>query len=779
MDRIRVLLVEDDIIDQMAFKRLVKSKDLPYDYQIADSVAKAIDLLKNNSYDIVITDFNLGDGTAFDIFDSIIDTPFIFSTGAGDEEVAVKAMQAGAFHYQIKDPGRNYLTVLPTTIIKAIKLKNIEKEQLKAEKALRESEERYRTLQSNIPVGIYRSTHDGTFVSANPAMVKMLGYSSEKELLSIPVVNIYAFSDQRKDFVQEIDKYNTISDYEIQLKRKDGTIFWVTTNAKAVKDDNGEKIHFDGMIEDITERKEAQIKLQESEEWNRAILEAVPDTIFVLDKEGTFISYKADYESRLPVQPDRIVGKKIAELFPEALSKPAMKNLSITLKTGIVQKFEYELTFPEKDENKMFEARMSLSAKDQVLMLVRDITERKKAEEKINSLYNALLDELEMASSVQQYLLPPWLSIEGDMIFSSTYKPSSKIGGDLFDIIPISDSRYIVYVGDISGHGVQAALMMTAVKSIVNMIIENEKSNLQPYYIIDRMNKILTKELFKNNYITIMLCLVDLEKSEIHYFNAGHPPLIEFDVTTGKTNIRKEKGSIPVGWKAKYKYEQEDEDVVKFDENKIYLLYTDGIFECENQDKEQLGINGFTDFIEKYTDAQNCLTLPHKFKQKLTDLQYDISMDDFTLLAFQKNCLNQKKQFRKIFKITSLLQNTGPIGTECEQIVMKYFDDNKYAAKVELVVNEFLNNIMEHGLQLKKDTLIAFQIAVSDIVTLTFWDKGLEWSIPEKKEGKDAFASEDKFRGLGMQIIYSLVSEISRNRYDEINETVLIFKPEE
>ena len=87
----KVLLVENDKLDQKAFQRLVKNKELPYDCTIAGSVSEAQSILRADRFDIVITDYSLGDGTAFDILDLLKDTPVILVTGVGDEEIVVKA----------------------------------------------------------------------------------------------------------------------------------------------------------------------------------------------------------------------------------------------------------------------------------------------------------------------------------------------------------------------------------------------------------------------------------------------------------------------------------------------------------------------------------------------------------------------------------------------------------------------------------------------------------------------------------------------------------------
>lgn len=124
----KVLLIEDDNGDQVAFKRLVEDENLPYDYTIAGSVSEASSMLSNDRFDIVIVDYLLGDGTAFDVFDSVTDTPTIFTTGMGNEELAVKAMKAGTYDYLIKDPDRHYLGILPKIIKNAISHKKAEQE---------------------------------------------------------------------------------------------------------------------------------------------------------------------------------------------------------------------------------------------------------------------------------------------------------------------------------------------------------------------------------------------------------------------------------------------------------------------------------------------------------------------------------------------------------------------------------------------------------------------------------------------------------------------------
>ncbi len=136
----KILYVEDDQIDQMAFAMYAKDHDLPYDYKFAGSVFAAKDLLKQENFEIVIADYSLGDGNAFEIFEHVSNhAPIIFVTSANDLNLAVKALKTGAYDYLVKDMERDYLGLLPLVIKKAIAHKKAEDELIKAKLQVEES----------------------------------------------------------------------------------------------------------------------------------------------------------------------------------------------------------------------------------------------------------------------------------------------------------------------------------------------------------------------------------------------------------------------------------------------------------------------------------------------------------------------------------------------------------------------------------------------------------------------------------------------------------------
>ncbi|MFX1511913.1 MAG: response regulator [Promethearchaeota archaeon] len=114
--KIKVLLVEDEEGDQFAFEDMVKGKNLPYSWRIASSVAETKNILAKQRFDVIIADYLLTDGTCFELFELFEDAPIIFVTGAGNENVAVKAMKAGVYDYVVKDQSYKYLEDFPVTI---------------------------------------------------------------------------------------------------------------------------------------------------------------------------------------------------------------------------------------------------------------------------------------------------------------------------------------------------------------------------------------------------------------------------------------------------------------------------------------------------------------------------------------------------------------------------------------------------------------------------------------------------------------------------------------
>ncbi len=131
----------------------------------------------------------------------------------------------------------------------------------KMETALKESEAQYQSLFNSVPVGIYRTTPDGQILDANPALVEMLGFEKKEELLKHKASEFYVNTDARNRWKDLVRQKEVVRGFEAQLHRRDGERIWVEMNSRAIRDANSEINCYEGTMEDITERKKANIEL--------------------------------------------------------------------------------------------------------------------------------------------------------------------------------------------------------------------------------------------------------------------------------------------------------------------------------------------------------------------------------------------------------------------------------------------------------------------------------------------------------------------------------------
>ncbi len=143
------------------------------------------------------------------------------------------------------------------------------------EVALRESEMRYRSLFDEVPVALYRTTASGRFLEANPAMVRMTGYASCEELLSVNAFELYVNPGDRTRWQALMEEKEIVADFEFRVRRRDGSAIWVRNSARAFKDENGKVTCFEGSLEDITLRKMAHDALERANEELRARLDEI------------------------------------------------------------------------------------------------------------------------------------------------------------------------------------------------------------------------------------------------------------------------------------------------------------------------------------------------------------------------------------------------------------------------------------------------------------------------------------------------------------------------
>ncbi len=261
-EQICLLLIEDDHVDQLAFKRHVESEKLPYLFEMVQSLSEAKAVIASKHFDIIISDYHLGDGTAFDVSEIAKGTPLIIITGVGNEEIAVKALKSGAYDYIVKDADRNYLRVLPLTIQKAV-AGNIADRQMKM------------LLHAimHINDSVYITDVSGMIRFTNTAFCDTYGYTSD-ELFGMPASLL---GEEGKDG-------------ECLHRRKDGTGFFVSVSRSIVKDQKGDVTAIVAVARDTTERKRAEEALRASEEKYKQFFYDDLSGAFIAKPDGRLLS---------------------------------------------------------------------------------------------------------------------------------------------------------------------------------------------------------------------------------------------------------------------------------------------------------------------------------------------------------------------------------------------------------------------------------------------------------------------------------------------------------
>jgi PAS domain S-box-containing protein len=263
---LRVLLVEDSEDDALLLIMSLRRGGYDPTWERVDTAATMEAALDGRGWDLVISDhgmpaFNSSAALALLRRKGFVDLPFIIVSGQIGEDAAVAAMKAGAHDYLMKDN----LARLNSAIERELREADVRRER-------RRAEEKYRSIFENAVEGIFQSTVDGQFVTANPAMARMLGYESPEELLgAISDIRdqLYVEPERRDDFYKLALRDGFVSGFEVRMIRKDGNLVWASANARAIYDADGSILGYEGTVEDITERKRAEEALREIREAER------------------------------------------------------------------------------------------------------------------------------------------------------------------------------------------------------------------------------------------------------------------------------------------------------------------------------------------------------------------------------------------------------------------------------------------------------------------------------------------------------------------------------
>ncbi|GMR12623.1 MAG: hypothetical protein BMS9Abin29_0813 [Gemmatimonadota bacterium] len=265
----------------------------------------------------------------------------------------------------------------------------------RAESALRDSEQRYRKLFEDSRHAIYLTTRDGFLIDANPAALRLFGVTDE-EASHMDARELYVDPAERERFQEEVEKTGAVMDYPVRLRSKDGREMECVLTSTVRRDSEGGVLGYQGIIDDVTERRETERALRESEAKFRSLIENASDTITVLDATGLITYESPSLERVLGYRPEDLIGRNVFEYVHTEDAADALGRFQHLLSTPD-QVTTLELRFRHKDgtwrildivgRNLLHDEKVR-----GIIVNARDVSERKRAEARL--LHNAFHDKL-------------------------------------------------------------------------------------------------------------------------------------------------------------------------------------------------------------------------------------------------------------------------------------------------------------------------------------------------------------------------------------------------
>lgn len=266
-----------------------------------------------------------------------------------------------------------------------------------AEDTLKESEEHFRAMFENTSIGFYRTTPEGKILYANPALVSILKYKSFEELARRNLkTHPFDMNIARTDILKLIDSKGFMKGYEATWKVNDDSIIYIRENTKAFSDKQGKVLYYEGTIEDITERKEAELLLKESEAKYRTLIDNIQEGVFMLDA-GKIIFANKSFAKIIGYREDEVIGQKFTRFVaPEHVEM--VENYYLDGLKGDSGPREYEFKALHKDGHTRIDVRIVANIilyekKPVALGTVKDISENKK-----------ILEQLELREKYYRHL---------------------------------------------------------------------------------------------------------------------------------------------------------------------------------------------------------------------------------------------------------------------------------------------------------------------------------------------------------------------------------------
>ncbi len=618
---------------------------------------------------------SLNNSSENDYYDSQVKVPVLMITGLEDQESVDRAFAAGATDYVTKPIHPPVLRQRLRHLLEASS----------AEKALRDSEKKYRLVVNNLKEVIFQTNTEGQLIFLNSAWQEITGFSIKESL-----------GKNFLDFIHPSDRewytaYNSIligssniqesaSDcrYQLRYLHQNGSIGWIEIYASSILTTEKNPIGISGTLNDITELKRQELYQKAEYSVTRVLAEsdslkeATPKIIRAICKSldweigelwsinyqknilepvaiwytsvNDFIEFETVTQSiafKFGVGLPGIVWKSNEPLWiNDLVADSRWQRVSIAAKIGLKSGFAVPINSGEEQLGVMtfFSRDTKYHDADLLKFMVTigsqigQFIKRKQAEEESQKWTLILQSELEQAAQYVRSLLPS--SITGEVNTEQIFIPSTQLGGDIFDYYWLDDQHLVIYLVDVAGHGVRSALLSVSVLNLLRTQSLSNTNFYEPASVFTELNRVFQMdEENGENYFTIWYGVYNSINRRLVYSCAGHPPAIFLTPSSDNISVQQlSTDNIAIGLLTNMDFEQDS--CILPPGSQLYV-FSDGVYEISQENGKIWGLDALIELLKHHQNYDLALDNILKDIQKLNNEQ--VLEDDFSLLRLTVN----------------------------------------------------------------------------------------------------------------------------------------------
>jgi PAS domain S-box-containing protein len=485
----------------------------------------------------------------------------------------------------------------------------------------------FEKLFNSAPEAISLQDDREIVIDINEEFTKLFGYTRE-EAMGKPINDLVLpkkIEDDASNFLDNMPQCNLV-DVDSKRRRKDGTLVDVSILCAPIVHD-GQQMGAYAMYRDITDRIKTEEELRIEKTYFESLFNSAPEAIVLHDDNDIVVNINDEFTRMFGYSREEAIGKPINDLVAsEEFKEHAAENSRMVING---QRTDNDSTRKRKDGS-LFDvwiigAPIIHNDKQMgVYAIYRDITERKKDEEaRIRSL-----EEARMARNIQINLLPKSNpQIDGYDIAGKSI-PALNVGGDYYDFIRLNDHRLAIALGDVSGKGLAAALVMSNLQATIRSLAS---INVTANECLERANKLLFRSTDAKTFVSLFYGILDTQKNTICYANAGQNLPLIFSPKNKPVPLNNH--GLVLGTKEDVSYRAEE---ILINPGDRLFIYSDGIPEAMNEQREEFGDENLLEIVQQHR-SHSADALIEKINTALNSHFGSMSQnDDMTMMLLSR-----------------------------------------------------------------------------------------------------------------------------------------------